>query len=170
MSTIHELLNAQEELLNSLYWLSEDDESVVSIEELLDSISVQGEEKVRYLSSVYVEVKAKGDAIKNTLDGLKKRLETSRNIEDRLKRLMLDTMVLVNKKTIECRYVKITKCTGPEKLYYPENFQPERLPEGLQKITVTHSPIAAEVKKYVQDNPENFLGLKLYRDDYLRIT
>jgi outer membrane protein assembly factor BamA len=96
MSTVYELKQEQQELLDRIYWLDEDDTEADIIKRQLEQIEGSVERKLAYLTSVLAEAIAVSrvttEARKEAQARLELKEKRAKRAEDKLRQFILQTM------------------------------------------------------------------------------
>lgn len=158
MSSIFELTLEQQQLLDSLYWDSEDQESL----DRLNKVRGHIEYKLSYLTDILAEARAEVATRKTALDEAKKRLEKrykcAVSAEERVKKYLLESMVNAGIDKIEGRFINV-RSIPHDAPKYTDEFNPE----NLLPVTYEGDPL---VKKNVEYKLSDRMIVKAIKGGY----
>lgn len=174
MSKIYQLTEDQRDILDRLYFLDEnDEEDVKEIEYLnkkLSEIHVSAERTIEFLSGIWLETRAINAQRKEAKQRAERRLKTAENAEERIKNRILTIMETFDIKKVSGDLCDIRMQLSPGSIVYDESFNVDLLPSYCVKvIPEERKPIAAEVKKYLEDG-ESIPGVSIVKSLGVRIS
>jgi len=159
---ILELKAKQQEILDILFF-DETDKELLTAQ--LNKIEGDAKAKLRYMSTILMEIKLNQNARKEALDKAKKRHNTSVNAEVNLREFMREMMIAFKLKKIDGDECTVSIQKGRETVFIPESFNAALLPENLR----THYPERFDPKKTEINKSlkagEDVCGLELVRGD-----
>ncbi len=168
MASINELSFDQQKLIDILFW-EEDEETIELINQKLKAIRGSAEQKVAYLIGVMLELRAISEAREDAYRRTKKRLETARNAEARIRNFITQTMLQFDIKKVDGDLAGVTVCLGKEKLVYSESFDVTELPDNAYMTKVEYKPIAVEIMNLLKAGQE-IDGVAIVKEPYIRLT
>ena len=135
MTSTIELTEQHQELIDELYFISDDDtDNSEAVQKRLEAIQGKVESRINWLSSVLLECKMNTLARKEAKDRATKRLATSVNAEARIKDYITQLMNDFNIKKLECDECTLTKQKGRETVFFPVDFDYMLLDSQYKKI------------------------------------
>lgn len=168
MSTIYELSQEQQDLLNALYW----DEESPEESNRLEQIQLEVTKKLEFLSTLKAEAEArfsaKDAARKEALARLTASAKREERIIERLDKFILETMLQFNIKKVQGKIINITVINRIASVM-TDGFDIEKLPDEFVKIEKT--PIKRDIEAYLKADEENTVpGFTLAEKPYLRAS
>jgi hypothetical protein len=165
---ILDLTNEQTEILDRIYWLSEE-EDAAEIERLnRDLVRVKESAKgtLTFLSGLLLESRAILVAREDAKRRAEKRRKTAENATIRLQ-----TTVEYMMSTFEIKKIALDDCDlslqwSPGSLQYSNDFDPTLLPEDCFQVTST--PVSSAIKARLLDG-EELPGVEIVKVETLRI-
>lgn len=169
MSTIYELSQEQQDLLDALFWDDEDETSINRLETIRGTV----EQKLQFLSTLYAEQKASADLAVETLKIATKRLKAqsdrAEKAKDRLKDFILNTMLTFNVKQVKGEVCNLSHYYPAAALNLTDTLDIANLPDGCKEIIATVKINNAEIKRRLTEG-EEIKGAYLVKTAALRMS
>ena len=192
MSRIYELNQAQQELLDRLYWLNEADEEdageIESIKKELLKIRGSAENTAEFLSGLLLnfnyDASMHDDERKRLVElavKANKRKQSAEKNADRIENIMAYVFNKFNIEKVSSRYGDFAKTITPGAVKYAEGFDANNLPAKFIEIVPEHKePITKEIMAFlrskIQDKKTQTIvvadelpGVSLVRREGIRI-
>ena len=164
---ILELKAKQQEIMDTLFF---DDENKELLTAQLNQIQGTAAQKLKYMSTILMEIKLNQSARHESLERAKKRYQTSVNAEANLREFIREMMIGFDIKKLEGDECTLSMQKGRESVFIPEDFDAKTLPEPLR----THYPESFKAKKNdinrLLKAGEDVCGLGLIRGDDVMIV
>ena len=170
MSTIYDLKQAQQELLDSLYWIAEDNEEADVIKRHLLVIEGTVERKLSFLSDVLAESIALAQLAterrKIAAERLERKEKQAIKAEEKLREFILSVMHDFDIKKVEGEILNISRYER-DAVVQIQNFDIDNLPRFFVKVTKTVDKTAVN-NEFKAGGHVN--GFELVKKDCLRIS
>lgn len=174
MATIFDLTEQQTEILSLLYWLDEDaedyEEQKQRLESKLASIKGNAENKVDFLSGIYLETRAMLEQRTEARKLAQRREKSAANAEDRIKQTIMSLMTTFELSKVEGRLCNVSRYQSDGKIIFNSNFSVDLLPDSMKKyIPASIDPLPTEIKKAIKSG-EYVPGCELIKSDVVRFS
>jgi hypothetical protein len=170
MSTIYDLKQAQQELLDSLYWIAEDNEEADVIKRHLLVIEGTVERKLSFLSDVLAESIALAQLAterrKIAAERLERKEKQAIKAEEKLREFILSVMHDFDIKKVEGEILNISRYER-DAVVQIQNFDIDNLPRFFVKVTKTVDKTAVNNEFKAGGHVS---GFELVKKDCLRIS
>jgi len=170
MSTVYELKQQQQELLDSLYWIAEDNEEADVIKRHLLVIEGTVERKLSFLSDVLAESIALANLAterrKIALERLERKEKQAIKAELKLREFILSVMKDFDIKKVDGEILNVSRYERDAVVQLPD-FDIDKLPLNL--IKVTKAIDKTEINNFIK-NGGHVSGFELVKKDCLRIS
>jgi hypothetical protein len=170
MSTIYDLKNQQQELLDSLYWIPEYGEEADVIKRHLLVIEGTIERKLSFLTSVLAESMALAQLAKErkriALERLERKEKQAKRAEEKLREFILSVMHDFDIKKVDGEILNISRYER-DAIVQIQNFDIDNLPRFFVKVTKTVDKTAVN-NEFKAGGHVN--GFELVKKDCLRIS
>ena len=170
MATVYDLKQQQQELLDSLYWIAEDNEEADVIKRHLLVIEGTIERKLSYLSDVLAEsivlAKLATERKRIALERLDRKEKQAKRAEEKLREFILSVMHDFNILKVEGEILNISRYERDAVIQLPD-FDIDLLLHAY--INITRSLDMKAINKAVKDG-RIVKGFELVKKDCLRIS
>jgi len=173
MTSIYELTQEQQEIIDALFWLDsndeQDEEEILRLERNLSRIHYNAENTVEWLGGIYLELKAIAAQRKEAKQRAERRQRVAENAEQRLKDKLLEIMQTFGLQKVSGDLCDIRTQWNPGKLEYAPDFDAHLLPDDCKKIVPEQVvPVAAEIMRHIKAG-DMIDGVELVKTLGLRI-
>jgi hypothetical protein len=170
MTSVYELKQQQQELLDELYWVEEGQEESAIIYEKISKIDGDINRKLSYLSDVLAESIALSqlatEARKISAERLERKEKQAKRAEEKLREFILSVMKDFGIKSVKGDILNISRYER-DAVIQLQNFDIDKLPSNLVKVTkvIDKTAINEEFK-----HGSGVEGFELVKKDCLRIS
>ena len=174
MATIYELTEQQQALLDALFWLDETDEDYdqqkAEIDRKLKSIAGSAENKLEFLSKIWLESRSVLEQRTEARKRAQKREKQAEKAEERLKNVIATIMSTFDIKRYDGEICSLSRSLSSGSVVFNEQFSIDLLDSRFVKlIPETKEPIKSVIQKALKDG-EFVEGCELLKTDVVRIV